>query len=212
MYLRIGRGLEMIGNNSNTLFPIITKLSGLVHSDTGNLPIKACWAQYKGGTINAISILLKTQFGEIWLSCVAEIFEEHGGQCHRLRGVMVGVAGLGRKGLEPADCHVQLFSIYTHASFPAGLWFRYKTNLLFSYFLFKKTISVNISIKCFISYSLVFSFLFFFLKIIEVVPTSDYGDIFSMSGKKWLDNSKWHIWPLHSSPLLIWDVCLDRSL
>ena len=58
---------------------------------------------------------LKNQFGEIWgLSwlCVAQIFEEHGGRCHRLRGTRVRVAGLGRKRLEPADCRLRLYFIF----------------------------------------------------------------------------------------------------
>ena len=56
MYLRNGRGLEIIGRISHTLCPIITKRCWLFHNSTGDLPTKACWAQPIGGAINAISM------------------------------------------------------------------------------------------------------------------------------------------------------------
>ena len=69
MYFRNGQGLEMIGHNSHTLCPIVTKLGGDVHNWTGNLPPKACEAQPIGGDINATCAYLKdcwTEFHQIW--------------------------------------------------------------------------------------------------------------------------------------------------
>ena len=72
---------------------------------------------------------LKTQFGEIWgLSwvSVAQIFEEHGSQCHQLWGMGVRVATLGRKRLEPADCCLRLYFVLVFVLFLKKNTFKYE--------------------------------------------------------------------------------------
>lgn len=44
-YFCNGQGSEMIGRNTHTLCPIITKVRGNVQNENGNLPTKSFWVQ-----------------------------------------------------------------------------------------------------------------------------------------------------------------------